>query len=113
MSENLDPNKALNKSCQINEKGDSYVECAECGATAEIGTVIRAGDDVYRGEISAENPQAVASLYQKYLDLAQSVCGELKSEYTDENGGKARKYTFAFTCTAEKMIFELRARNIR
>ena len=63
----FDANKGQNNSCTLNSKGDQYVECTECGATAEIG----------------------------------------------ENAGKNRKYCFTFTCTAEKMIFEMRVRSIK
>ncbi len=113
MDENFDPDKGQNVSCRLNEQGDSYVECAECGAQAEIGTVIQAGDVVYSGQVSAGSPDATAALYGRILELAREICGEVKAESSDEAGGAVRRYVFTFTCTAEKMIFELRLRNIR
>ncbi len=113
MSDNFDPDKAQNKSCCIGSNGDSYVECTECGATAEIGTVIKAGDDVFVGTVNSDNAQAASELYEKILALAHDICSEVKAEYSDEDGGRIRKYKFIFTCTAEKMIFELRLRNLR
>ncbi len=113
MNKNIDPNKGQNNCCELNEKGDRYVECTECGATAEIGTVIKAGDDVYTGQIEAASPEALQELYEKCLKLANSICDELQTQYEDNEAGINRKYTFKFTCTAEKMIYEMRVRNIK
>ena len=113
MSDNFNPDKAQNRSCQIGSNGDNYVECTECGAAAEIGTVIRAGDDVYSGTITSDEPLSTESMYKKCQALAEDICSDVKAEFSDEDSGKVRKYTFAFTCTAEKMIFEMRLRNLR
>ena len=106
MSDNFNPDKAQNRSCQIGSNGDNYVECTECGAAAEIGTVIRAGDDVYSGTITSDEPLSTEAMYKKCLALAEDICSDVKAEFSDEDSGQVRKYTFAFTCTAEKMIFE-------
>lgn len=109
----FDASKGQNHSCQINEKGDQYVECTECGATAEIGTVIVAGDDVLDSSISAETPENVKNLFDKYLALAQSITDELEYTVQDSNEGKTKNFRFKFGCTAEKMIFEMRVRSIK
>lgn len=109
----FDANKGQNNSCTLNSKGDQYVECTECGATAEIGTVIHADDNVTQGEIVSDNAAKTSSLYDRYVQLAESITDEVNCEFTDENAGKNRKYCFTFTCTAEKMIFEMRVRSIK
>ncbi len=113
MSNTFNPDKGQNNSCSINQNGDQYVECTECGATAEIGTVIKTGDDVYQGTISAENPETTRQTYQKCLDLAKSISDELEISSSEENQGQTIHYTFKFSCTVEKMIYEMRVRSIK
>ncbi len=113
MSNTFDPNKGQNNSCSINQKGDQYVECTECGATAEIGTVIKTGDDVYQGTIDTDNKTKTKDIYNKCLDLAKSISDELEFNFSSENDEKTIRYTFKFTCTVEKMIYEMRVRSIK
>lgn len=106
----FDVNKGQNNSCQINAQGDQYVECTECGATAEIGTVIHADDNVISGVIALGDATANKALYDRYLALAKDVYDQVECELTE---GDQLKYKFTFSCTAEKMIFEMRVRSIK
>jgi uncharacterized protein YfcZ (UPF0381/DUF406 family) len=109
----FDVNKGQNNSCAINAKGDQYVECTECGATAEIGTIIHANDNLAEGVITSDDKHKTIDLYDKYVALAKSITEEVVCNCVDSNEGKVRNYSFNFTCTAEKMIFEMRVRSIK
>lgn len=112
MSNTFDPNKGQNNSCSINKNGDQYVECTECGAQAEIGTVIKGGDEVFKGSIESEDKDKTQEIYQKCLSLAKSISEELIVDEQTENDGKKINYLFKFSCTVEKMIYEMRVRSI-
>lgn len=113
MSKDLNqPLNCSNSSKTINEQGDQYVECKECGAVAEIGTVIREGDVVFNGTISADSQKSCDEKFDKFLNLAKQITDllEVKKEFINET---TLKYTFTFSCTAEKMIYEMRLRSIK
>ena len=68
----------------VDEKVELNETCDSCGCFAEIGTIIGEGDDVM----------------------------ELVIEAAAEADAVILKARLQFTCTAEKLIFEMRARSI-
>ena len=73
--------------------------CEACGCLAEVGTIIHEGDDVV--VIPVEGDDEADALAQ------------VSSELHTVDGGVVLNTTLQFTCTAEKMFFEMRARSVR
>lgn len=110
----FDAKKGQGASCAIGD-GNSYVECAECGATAEIGTVIRAGDVLCEGRIDADSPENAQQKADKLRKIALDACENAKIEISAADGGDGSKLTYRieFEYSAEKIIFEMKARSVR
>ncbi len=80
--------------------------CPACGCTAEIGTVITGDDTVYSTVITGTADE-VKSKTEKYVALAKDADPNVKVEVVDQ--GDSTKIEFTFSCTAEKMIFQMRS----
>ena len=88
--------------------------CDSCGCFAEIGTIIGEGDDVMELVIEAAAEADARAKLAAYEALAKQVTAEtvIDSELTQGADGVILKARLQFTCTAEKLIFEMRARSI-
>ncbi len=85
--------------------------CDACGCSAEVGYMIKEGDDVAEISISAPNKQQLEAELQEYLILANSVNENVIHTIVNatENDLQAR---LQFECSAEKLIFELKSRSL-
>ncbi|MBR7631265.1 MAG: YfcZ/YiiS family protein [Aeromonas popoffii] len=88
--------------------------CDSCGCFAEIGTIIGEGDDVMDLVIEAAVEADARAKLAAYEALAKQVTAEasISSELSQGANGVILKARLQFTCTAEKLIFEMRARSI-
>lgn len=98
----------------VDDKVELNETCDSCGCFAEIGTIIGEGDDVMDLVIEAAEEEAARAKLAAYEALAKQVTDEAKvsSELTQGADGVILKARLQFTCTAEKLIFEMRARAI-
>lgn len=90
-----------------------YQACEACGVSAEMGFIIKEGDDVAEVQIYANGKDALETELENYLALANEVNANYKHEVTplteDSQELVAR---IQFECSAEKLIFELKSRSI-
>lgn len=89
--------------------------CEACGVIAEVGTIIHEGDDVVVIPVEGDNETDAAERQARYVAVAKEVCPDVQvsSELQQVEDGVVLNTTLQFTCTAEKMIFEMRARSVR
>ncbi|WP_087021157.1 DUF406 family protein [Thaumasiovibrio subtropicus] len=95
----------------MSEIDNQYQTCEACGVSAEMGFVIKAGDDVATVTVMAENEAQAKVELDKYLQLATEVNSRFKAESAAYTDGK-QETRIQFECSAEKLIFELRSRSI-
>lgn len=98
----------------VDEKVELNETCDSCGCFAEIGTVIGEGDDVMDLTIDAgSEPEAMAK-FAAYEALAKQVSAEVEvqQQLSAQAEGVQLTARLQFSCTAEKLIFEMRARAI-
>lgn len=86
--------------------------CDACGCYAEVGTIISEGDETLLLPIEADSEQAALARLDQYAALAKQVCDAvvIQQQWQAETG--VLNVALQFTCTAEKLIFEMRARAI-
>ena len=98
----------------VDEKVELNETCDSCGCFAEIGTIIGEGDDVREGVTEPAAEAHARAKLAAYEALAKQVTAEavIDSELTQGADGVILKARLQFTCTAEKLIFEMRARSI-
>lgn len=86
--------------------------CDACGCYAEIGTIIGEGDDRLDLEVSAANETEARARLVEFIQLAHQVSSEvaISEQLQTVAEGVLIKARIQFTCTAEKLIFEMRAR---
>ncbi|MFM1694394.1 DUF406 family protein [Aeromonas salmonicida] len=98
----------------VDEKVELNETCDSCGCFAEIGTIIGEGDDLMELVIEAATEADARAKLAAYAALAKQVTAEamISSELSQGASGVILKARLQFTCTAEKLIFELRARSI-
>ncbi|MBZ6066003.1 YfcZ/YiiS family protein [Aeromonas schubertii] len=86
--------------------------CDACGCYAEIGTIIGEGDDRLDLEVSAANETEARARLAEFIQLAYQVSSEvaISEQLQAVAEGVLIKARIQFTCTAEKLIFEMRAR---
>lgn len=89
--------------------------CEACGCLAEVGTIIREGDDTVVVPVEGDNEADARARQARYLEVAKMACPDVKmsEELIQQSSGVVLQTVFQFTCTAEKMIFEMRARSVR
>ena len=92
---------------------------AVCNGTAALDAAVEAlgigeGDEVMELAIEAATEADARAKLAAYEALAKQVTAEaqVSSELTQGANGVILKARLQFTCTAEKLIFELRARSI-
>lgn len=88
--------------------------CDSCGSMAEIGTIIGEGDELMELVIEAATEADARAKLAAYEALARQVTAEAEcsSELSQGANGVILKVRLQFTCTAEKLIFEMRARSL-
>ena len=88
--------------------------CDSCGSMAEIGTIIGEGDELMELVIEAATEADARAKLAAYEALAKQVTAEasVSSELSQGAEGVILEARLQFTCTAEKLIFELRARSV-
>ncbi|QUJ69284.1 DUF406 family protein (plasmid) [Photobacterium sp. GJ3] len=84
--------------------------CEACGVAAEIGFLIREGDDVSELDFRGEHRVAIESEFEPYLRLAQSVNAAVQHECLFLANDTEMKARLHFECSAEKIIFDLKSR---
>lgn len=84
--------------------------CDACGCSMEIGTIIGEDDCLYAFELKGIEADVKAT-YAEQEAVAKEADATLKVNYTDSGTADAfvRKGEFVFSCTAEKLIFQMKA----
>ncbi len=96
----------------MSNESEVYETCAACGALAEIGFIIKEGDDVADVNIEAANAEACKIEWQNYLDLAKTVSDKVEFEISPQSNDTELHARLRFDCSAEKLIFELKSRSL-
>ena len=88
--------------------------CEACGCVAEIGTIINEGDDTVKLSVEAENEASALARLEQFTALAREICDEVAvaHETLTVAAGVQVNASLTFSCTAEKIIFEMRSRAI-
>ncbi|GAB6260601.1 DUF406 family protein [Photobacterium sp. 53610] len=86
--------------------------CEACGVVAEIGFLIREGDEVSELAFDGESQAAIESEFAPYLALAQGVNSNVKHQTIYSDDGKQMTARLQFECSAEKIIFDLKSRSL-
>ncbi len=88
--------------------------CEACGCVAEIGTVINEGDDTLNFTIDSDDAASAEARLAKYEALAREIYPEvtIAKQASDVAGRFTLAVALQFSCTAEKLIFEMRSRAI-
>ncbi|MEJ2764759.1 YfcZ/YiiS family protein [Photobacterium sp. MCCC 1A19761] len=95
-----------------NEELD-YQPCDACGVSAEMGFIIKEGDDVAEVEITGQGKAILEAELQRYLALAAEVNANYQYEVTPiEDDSESLHARLRFECSAEKLIFELKSRSL-
>ncbi|CAG22376.1 YfcZ/YiiS family protein [Photobacterium profundum] len=90
-----------------------FQPCDACGVSAEVGFIIKEGDDVAEVSIFAQGKVALENEFNNYLALAKEVNANFEyqaSELTEESTELTAH--IKFECSAEKLIFELKSRSL-
>ncbi len=88
--------------------------CEACGCAAEIGTVISEGDDSLNFTIESDDMASAEARLAKYEALARDIYPEVTvaKQVSEASGRFTLAVALQFSCTAEKLIFEMRSRAI-
>jgi len=80
-----------------------------CGRS---GTIIGEGDEILHFTVAAANEADAKARVAPFEALAKEICGEVKVATVSRNVGETVELdvSLQFTCTAEKLIFEMRSR---
>ncbi|AZL86727.1 MULTISPECIES: YfcZ/YiiS family protein [Aliivibrio] len=92
---------------------EQNVPCDACGCSAEMGFIIKEGDDVAEVSIFADNKSQLNAEFANYLTLAKEVCAEVKTDIEITENEKELHARLQFSCSAEKLIYELKTRSLR
>ncbi|NOH71220.1 DUF406 family protein [Vibrio pectenicida] len=97
----------------MNTKQESTEVCEACGCAGEMGFIIKEGDDIAEVTIHAENKTMLETELEKYIGLAYQVSKDVQYHVTTltENSTQLNA-KFKFSVSAEKLIFELKARSL-
>ncbi|OEF27604.1 DUF406 family protein [Vibrio rumoiensis] len=87
--------------------------CEACGCSAEMGFIIKEGDDVAEVTILAQGKDVLLTQLEPYLKLAERVNPNYEHQ-VDDLAEDANQLTarIKFECSAEKLIFELQSRSL-
>jgi uncharacterized protein YfcZ (UPF0381/DUF406 family) len=97
----------------MNNEEQEFQPCDACGVSAEVGFIIKEGDDVAEVSIFAQSKVALENEFNNYLALAKEVNDNFEyqtSELTEESTELTAR--IKFECSAEKLIFELKSRSL-
>ncbi|MGF1875264.1 YfcZ/YiiS family protein [Photobacterium frigidiphilum] len=97
----------------MNNEEQEFQPCDACGVSAEVGFIIKEGDDVAEVSIFAQSKVALENELNNYLALAKEVNANFEyqaSELTEESTELTAR--IKFECSAEKLIFELKSRSL-
>ena len=85
--------------------------CEACGCVAEIGTIINEGDDTVKLSVEAENEASALAHLEQFTALAREICDEVAVAHETQTvaGGVQVNASLTFSCTAEKIIFDMRS----
>ncbi|KDM90773.1 DUF406 family protein [Photobacterium galatheae] len=86
--------------------------CEACGVVAEIGFLIREGDEVSELTFEGENQAAIEAEFAPFLTLAKSVNQNMQHQTIYRHDGKQMTARLQFECSAEKIIFDLKSRSL-
>ena len=88
--------------------------CEACGCVAEIGSIINEGDDQVTLTVEAADAASAEAQLEKFVELARSIYSDVvvAKETQTTAGGVVLNCALTFSCTAEKIIFEMRSRAI-
>ncbi|HIP76346.1 MAG TPA: DUF406 family protein [Psychromonas hadalis] len=83
--------------------------CEACGTIVELGSVIAEDDTVLVLPFEGSDEAGVKALAQKYIDAAKARFDtvDVAQEESKTEAGIEVKIALTFTCTAEKLIFEM------
>ncbi|PWI32294.1 hypothetical protein DI392_16620 [Vibrio albus] len=88
--------------------------CEACGCSAEMGFIIKEGDDVAEVSLFGENKSQLEAELQNYVVLAKEVNSNVEFEVNPlADDAKELHARFKFEVSAEKLIFELKTRSLR
>jgi len=86
--------------------------CEACGVAAEIGFLIREGDDVSELSFHGPDKNAIEAEFAPFLALAKSVNTKVQYQTLYSDDGTAMTANLKFECSAEKLIFDLKSRSL-
>lgn len=92
---------------------EQNVPCDACGCSAEMGFIIKEGDDVAEVSIFADNKAQLETEFTNYLALAKEVCDSVEHSTKISEDEKELHARLKFSCSAEKLIYELKTRSLR
>lgn len=88
--------------------------CEACGCSAEMGFIIKEGDDVAEVSLFGENKSQMEVELQNYVALAKEVNANMEYDVSPmADDAKELHARFKFEVSAEKLIFELKTRSLR
>ena len=97
---------------QVSNQEDDF--CETCGCSAEMGFIIKEGDDVAEVSLFGEEKAQMEAEFGKYIALAKEVNSSVEYEVTPmADDAKELHARFKFEVSAEKLIFELKTRSLR
>ncbi|MFC3913368.1 DUF406 family protein [Pseudaeromonas sharmana] len=88
--------------------------CEACGCVAEIGSIISEGDDQVVLTVEAANAEEAEARLASFIELARAIYSDVvvAKESASSEVGVTLTCQLTFSCTAEKIIFEMRSRAI-
>lgn len=88
--------------------------CEACGCVAEIGSIINEGDDLITLTVEAADAASAEARLDKFVELARAIYSDVvvAKEMQATTDGVVLNCSLTFSCTAEKIIFEMRSRAI-
>ncbi|PJC87354.1 hypothetical protein CSW98_05500 [Vibrio sp. HA2012] len=88
--------------------------CEACGCSAEVGFIIKEGDEVAEVSLFGEEKSQLETKFQDYITLAKQVNANVEYDVTPmADDAKELHARFKFEVSAEKLIFELKTRSLR
>lgn len=87
--------------------------CEACGCAAEMGFIIKEGDEFAEVTIMAPSGELLEAELAKYVALAKEVSNEVQFEHSEIQADSTQlSARFKFEVSAEKLIFELKTRSL-
>ncbi|ORT50950.1 hypothetical protein ST37_06015 [Vibrio sp. qd031] len=87
--------------------------CEACGCSAEVGFMIKEGDEVSQVSLFSGSAETLKAEFDKYLALAKSINQNVQFEASNIDADTTEMHVnFKFEVTAEKLIFDLKSRTL-